>query len=275
MRLIVVWSPPLEPAASPLPGASASSPLSPGVAADCRLVPSFQTSVQQQRPTRPTLRPPFRPPLRPPLHQPCLPPLFPPQFPSQFCNARVERQRPSPDASVQWQRRTRLPGLSWGNSIDRASRVRLRVSFHRASRARPPVPSSSRGVVVVALCRPRCVVSSSSRCCCVVVVFFFVASRRVVWRAWSIVVFTQQILPATHLIANSGDDTACRSIFLMRSRRQNRRWEKTARLIVATRAAGGGALKMRADGNGDRRQSLVRLFFLSFFALRVLSFPPD
>jgi hypothetical protein len=86
---------------------------------------------------------------------------------------------------------------------------------------------------------------------------------------------TQQILPATHLIANSGDDTACRSICVMRSRRQNRRLEKTARLIVATRAAGGGALKMGADGNGDRRQSLVRLFFLSFFALRVLSFPPD
>jgi hypothetical protein len=32
---------------------------------------------------------------------------------------------------------------------------------------------------------------------------------------------------------------------------------------------------MGADGNGDRRQSLVRLFFLSFFALRVLSFPPE
>jgi hypothetical protein len=64
--------------------------------------------------------------------------LFPPQFPPQFCNARVERQRPSTDASMQWQRQTRPPGLSWGNSIDRASRVRLRVSFDRASRRAPP-----------------------------------------------------------------------------------------------------------------------------------------
>ena len=120
-------------------------------------------------------------------------------------------------------------------------------------------------LIVVASCRRRSLLLD--------VVVFFVA-RHVASRAWSRR-FQATNLPATHLIANSGDDTACRSIFLMRSRRQNRRWEKTARLIVATRAAGGGALKMRADGNGDRRQSLVRLFFLSFFALRVLSFPPD
>jgi hypothetical protein len=111
--------------------------------------------------------------------------------------------------------------------------------------------------------------SSSSRCCCVVVVFFVVASCGSMYR------LTQQILPATHLIANSGDDKARSRICVMPSRRQNRRLEKTARLIVAKRAAGGGALKMGADGNGDSRQSLVRLFFLSFFALRVLRFPPE
>ena len=109
---------------------------------------------------------------------------------------------------------------------------------------------SSRCVVVAVLLCHRCLRGSMSR-------------------------FTQQILPATHLIANSGDDTARSTICVMPSRRQNWRLEKTARLIVAKRAAGGGALKMGADGNGDRRQSLVRLFFLSFFALRVLRFPRE
>ena len=109
---------------------------------------------------------------------------------------------------------------------------------------------SLRCVVVALLLRRRCLRRSMSR-------------------------FTQEILPATHLIANSGDDTARSTICVMRSRRQNRRLEKTAILIVATRSAGGGALKMGADGNGDRRQSLVRLFFLSFFALQFLRFPPE
>ena len=71
------------------------------------------------------------------------------------------------------------------------------------------------------------------------------SSRRVIAsRERSIVVLTQQILPATHLIANSGDDTARSTICVMPSRRQNRRLEKTARLILLLRVpAGGGALK--------------------------------
>jgi hypothetical protein len=36
-----------------------------------------------------------------------------------------------------------------------------------------------------------------------------------------------------------------------------------------------GCNEIWADGNGDRRQSLVHLFFLSFFSVRVLSFPPE
>ena len=100
------------------------------------------------------------------------------------------------------------------------------------------------------------------------------SSRRVVAsRERSIVVLTQQILPATHLIANSGDDTARSTICVMPSRRQNRRLEKTARLIVATSARRRGCVEMGADGNGDRRQSLVRLFFLFFFRSSSFEFP--
>ena len=166
---------------------------------------------------------------------------------------------------------------SSGLVVGQLDRSRVSCSIARlvsSSVARaPPRP------FVVAWCCRRRVVSSSLRS--VVVVALLLRRRRLLLRRVTsrrvacVVHFTQQILPATHLIANSGDDTACRSIFLMRSRRQNRRLEKTARLIVDTSARRRGCVEMGADGNGDCRQSLVRLFFLSFFAVRVLSFPPE
>jgi hypothetical protein len=98
---------------------------------------------------------------------------------------------------------------------------------------------------------------------------------KVIYVLFTITVFAHKILPSKHLITNSGDATARSTICVMPSRRQNRRWEKTAMLIVLNKGQLEGCVEIGADGNGDRRQSFVRLFFLSFFAVRVLSFPPD
>ncbi len=150
----------------PLPSASASSPLSPGVAADCCLVPSFQTPREEGG------RFAGSPARFPILH------LSNSELRETLC--RVPIQFP-------------FSGMSWEKGF-----ASCHVVVESLLRAR----GRRRCVFVVSSLRlRRCVFVVSLRCC------------RVALRLhWSVTDLLNKILPATHLIANSGDATARRTI---------------------------------------------------------------